>query len=58
VALGFLTGATDCLGRESREAHEAMEKAIRDTVPAQFVSLNLQAFDLGYAQALRALPCG
>lgn len=47
VALGFLTAATGCVG------HDAMEKAIRTSVPKQFVALNLQAFEMGYAYAAR-----
>lgn len=40
--LGFLTGATGLVSRA------AMEEAIRTTVPAKTIDLNLQAFDKGF----------
>ena len=58
VALGFLAAATDCLGPQDHLARQAMVQAIRSSVPRQFVSLNLQAFDVGYAYAVRRVTTG
>ncbi len=47
VMLGFLTGVTGLLSRE------AMEEAVRTSVPARTVDLNLKAFAAGYDYALQ-----
>lgn len=48
VMLGFLTGATALVGRE------AMEEAIRTTVPPKTIDLNLRAFSAGFDYAQKA----
>jgi 2-oxoglutarate ferredoxin oxidoreductase subunit gamma len=48
VMLGFLCASLDVVTRE------ALEKAIRTTVKANVIALNLEAFELGYKQAQRA----
>ncbi len=47
VALGYLVGATNVVGRE------AVEESIRATVKKQTVDLNLRAFDAGYTLAVK-----
>lgn len=47
VMLGFLTGVTNLLDRK------AMEEAVRTSVPARTVELNLKAFAAGYDHALQ-----
>jgi 2-oxoglutarate ferredoxin oxidoreductase subunit gamma len=47
--LGFLTGVTNVVSRE------AMEEAIRTTVPEKTIDLNLRAFSAGHDYAMRTL---
>ena len=47
VMLGFVTGVTGLLDRE------AMEEAVRTSVPGRTVDLNLKAFAAGYDYALQ-----
>jgi len=47
VALGYLVGATNVVGRE------AVEETIRATVKKKTVDLNLRAFEAGYALAVK-----
>ncbi len=42
VMLGFFTAVTEIISRE------AMEKSLEDTLPAKVISLNLEAFSIGY----------
>lgn len=48
VMLGFFTGATALISRE------AMEEAIRTTVPPKTIDLNLRAFGEGFERGRRA----
>jgi 2-oxoglutarate ferredoxin oxidoreductase subunit gamma len=50
VMLGFFCAVTGLIRRE------ALEEAIRTTVPARTIPLNLQAFALGYEHAPEAEP--
>ena len=47
VALGYLVGITNVVGRE------AVEECIRATVKKQTIDLNLRAFDAGYTLAAK-----
>ncbi|MCC6153421.1 MAG: 2-oxoacid:acceptor oxidoreductase family protein [Candidatus Hydrogenedentes bacterium] len=47
VALGYLVGITNVVGRE------AVEECIRATVKKQTIDLNLRAFDAGYSLAAK-----
>jgi 2-oxoglutarate ferredoxin oxidoreductase subunit gamma len=52
VALGLIAGLTDIVTRE------ALDKAVRDRVPAGTEEMNLRAVDAGYAEAARLQPPG
>ena len=51
VMLGFLTAISGLV------THEAMEKAIRETVPRGTEYINLLAFDKGYSYGLQVKGC-
>jgi 2-oxoglutarate ferredoxin oxidoreductase subunit gamma len=49
VMVGFTAAVTDLV------SHDALRKAVEDSVPPSFKDLNLKAFDCGYDYGLQAL---